>query len=103
MKYKLKDIIPSLDYYELLKIQKDLQQGGIHLNKLVSDEIQRQKNTNNKCCTVCMKSLDPKAKAFTLTFGPADFKKKASFCELDCLTYFTNKIKEQKLEAQQTI
>jgi hypothetical protein len=31
-----------------------------------------------------------------LIFGPKDFRKKASFCALDCLEYFIEKIKKEK-------
>ena len=86
-------IINSLDYKELKAIQKDLAEGN--MGKLVAEKISNlEKSTgfDNKVCPTCGNKINEKVARYTLIFGPGDFKKKASFCGHDCLTFFIEKI-----------
>jgi hypothetical protein len=97
MDKRLRDIIHTIDYYELLKIKKDLQDGGIHLKKFVEDEIKKRQVHHHITCSTCGIDIDPKSTVTTtLIFGPDDFKKKATFCGKDCLQYFIQSMDEMK-------
>lgn len=96
MNYKLKDVISSIDYYELKKIQNDLNGGGFHLKKFISAELLLREKKHEKICASCHVDIDDiTSKNYTLLFGPKDMLKKASFCGRDCLSHFLNQV-EQK-------
>lgn len=89
---KLSKIINDLDYEELKLIKKDLELGNIE--KLVTIKIKEHEGVKSIICPVCHTIIqNPDDGAFTLFFGPAGFRKKASFCATDCLEYFINHIK----------
>lgn len=89
----VKDVVSGLDYYELLKLKQDLQSGGLHFKKLVEDSIKSKELKAEAICPVCTTDICADGKStFTLTFGPEDFKKKASFCGVDCLEYFVKDV-----------
>ena len=97
MQKRLKDIIHTIDYYELLKIKKDLDHGGIHLTKFIENEIKERQKQHHTYCTTCDTDIDPHSSTTqTLIFGSEDFKKKATFCGKDCLQYFLKNIEEKK-------
>lgn len=92
---KLAELVEYLDYDELQKIQKDLTTGGMYLARLVEERIQQENKKHEVACTVCNAQLDSfSVSNFTLIFGPDDFKKKASFCALDCMEYFITNLKD---------
>jgi len=94
---RLRDVVPTLDYYELLKIKKDLLDGGEHLRDFIGSEIKQREKDHHVFCTTCGSEIDPQDKQTkTLIFGPADFKKKATFCGDDCLGYFLEKLKQKE-------
>ena len=91
-------IINSLDYKELKAIQKDLAEGN--MGKLIAEKIfniEKSIGVDDKVCPTCENKINEKEAHYTLIFGPVDFKKKASFCGHDCLTFFIDKIKMQNL------
>jgi hypothetical protein len=93
MEYKVRNIIPDLDYTDLLKLKKDLKSGGVELKKIVDAQIKKKEAESQKICVTCHNTInlnDPKV--LTLIFGPPDFKKKASFCAKDCLDYFVKSL-----------
>jgi len=92
---KLSEIINNLSYDELKKIERDLTEG--HIEKLLKQKI-NQLDTSSRICPVCYKEIKDTNEAFILTFGPPDFRKKASFCALDCLEFFINQIKNKEIE-----
>jgi len=97
MDKRLRDIVHVIDYYELLRIKKDLEQGGIHLKKFIQAEIDERHKQHSVFCSTCDTEIDPKSTTTTtLMFGPHDFKKKATFCGRDCLSYFLKNIDEMK-------
>ena len=94
---KLAGIISSMDYKELKAIQRDLAEGNMgRLIKLRIEQIEKTQVHEEKMCPTCGNQVDETMSPFTLVFGPPDFKKKASFCGLDCLSFFIEKLKEQK-------
>ena len=97
MDYRLRDVIDSLDYNELVKMKKDLEYGGLHLKSFINKKIQEKESHHSKSCSVCSSELkENSVNNFTLVFGPEDFRKKASFCGIDCLEYFIKDLKDMK-------
>ena len=99
MKYRLRDVVDQLDYEELMKIKSDLESGGIHLKNFIESKIREKEKLHDKFCSVCQSEISPYAVSnFTLVFGPNDFRKKATFCALDCLKYFISNMEKFKKE-----
>ena len=97
MKKKLREIIDNLDHEDLIKLQKDFEEEGIHVKKLISDKIQQLEDSEKAVCAVCGKPINPYyTEYYKLIFGPRDFRKKASFCALDCMEYFLKNLKDSK-------
>lgn len=89
MNPKIHDIIESLTADELKTLDTDLREG--HVQHLVGKRLESYERRQTMC-PVC--NNDPGESGFTLIFGPADFRKKATFCGQDCLEYFLGKLKE---------
>ena len=90
---RLARLIESLDENDLKLIKKDLEAGNI--DRLINIRLQEKKEADfNKVCPVCQSQIGEEN--LTLIFGPEELRKKASFCAIDCLEYFLNKIKEEK-------
>lgn len=94
---RLRDVIDKIDYYELLRIKKDLDNGGKHLNEFISLEIENRNKHHHLYCSVCDTEINQKnPETTTLVFGPSDFRKKATFCGKDCLNYFIKTMDDRK-------
>jgi hypothetical protein len=90
---RLAKLIESLDDDDLRLIKKDLQAGNI--DRLINKRLQEREEADlNRVCPVCQSPIGEEN--LTLVFGPKDLRKKASFCALDCLEYFLNRIKDDK-------
>ncbi len=97
MARKFEEVIDFLDYNELMRFKSEVDSGSISLKKLVEEKIKKKLKEHEKTCAICSSTLNfYKPSNYTLVFGPDDFKKKASFCGLDCLEYFIIKLKELK-------
>lgn len=96
MERRFRDLVLSLDIEELNKIKKDIETGGIHIKNLVEDTLKDKIKEHGAICATCGLDLDPYSQNYTLIFGASDFRKKASFCGLDCLGYFISYLKELK-------
>jgi hypothetical protein len=95
MPYRFRDVVGGLEHSELVKIKSDLDSGGLHIRKLIEGEIRKSEAAHEKICSVCHNKIDPEdTNNFTLVFGPESFKKKASFCAIDCMEYFLNNLKK---------
>ena len=91
---KLGNIINGMNYKELTAIEKDLYEGNIA--RLIKHRKSGfEKLFSEKICPTCGSSIKENEAPFTLLFGPVDFKKKASFCGLDCLSFFIKKLEKQ--------
>ena len=94
-KSRIKEIIERMGYEELLELQKKLNSGEFEYE--VKDLVERKKHLEqSKVCPVCNSKITEGS--LTLFFGPPDFRKRASFCALDCLEYFINQIKTSRRE-----
>ncbi len=101
MKFKVREILDSIDENDLYKMQSDLSHGGVFLKKLVDDRLKQLETKKQAFCTTCGQPLHSKFSTYTLLFGPEDFKKKASFCEIDCLEYFLRGLREMNRAIRQ--
>ena len=91
---KVRDVIEFLDYEELLKLKNDLNSGGFHLLNLVNSKLKEVELSHKSFCSYCGSSIDlNKTQNYTLVFGPYDFRKKATFCGLDCMESFVDNLK----------
>ena len=99
---KIRQALEKLKHDDLVTMQKDLFNGGGKLRGMVSDCIREIEAAENTICSNCGNKVNKKqAENFTLLFGIADMKKKASFCALDCLQYFFNNMKELSKSVRQ--
>jgi len=97
MAYKVKEVIESLDYEELLKLKNDIDGGAVHIKRLIAGKIREKEKEHGQYCATCSSEINPKdTNSYTLVFGPESFRKKASFDGLDCLEYFIAKLKKAK-------
>jgi hypothetical protein len=97
VKYRLREIIDSIEFDELVKMKNDLDAGGFHLKSFVEHKIKEEEKKHDLYCATCSNKIDPSSvNNFTLIFGPDDFRKKATFCGIDCLEYFLKEIKQMK-------
>ena len=95
--YRFVEFLNSLEHYELVKLKQELEKGNLDLTKALQNKIKEHEKKHAKYCTTCSNTLDPyNTNNYTLIFGPDDFRKKASFCGLDCLEYFLIKLKQMK-------
>ena len=91
---RIRDVLEFIDYEELLKLKRDLESGGFHLLKLVNQKVKDIELSHKKVCSYCGNELDlNKANNYTLIFGPYDFRKKATFCGVDCMESFLANLK----------
>ena len=104
MKRRFEDLIRILDYDELMRLKGDLDNGAVKVKLLLEEKIKKKLREHERTCTTCSNSLNfYSASNYTLVFGPDDFKKKASFCGLDCLEYFTIMLRDVKRKPQETM
>jgi len=96
VKFRVRDVLESIEESDLRKMQADLSKGGLFLKKLIDDQLKEMENKKLGFCVTCGKEIVTKRDTYTLLFGPEDFKKKASFCELDCMEYFLSGLKKSQ-------
>ncbi len=95
MRRKFREIVEDLDHEDLTRLHKDLNESsGEYMKELINDKIRELEELEQRICTVCGNGINPYyVNDFALHFGPRDFKKRAYFCALDCLEYFTTQLK----------
>ena len=99
---RFEEVVDLLDYNELMRLKNDLDSGAATLKKLLEEKVKKRLKEHEKSCATCSSELDfYKTNNYTLVFGPDDFKKKASFCGLDCLGYFLNRLKDIKSQKKE--
>ena len=93
-KKKVIDVLGSLEYEELIELQRDLFNGGTSIKQMISNKLKEITSTESRTCGTCGSSVNLRvANEFTLLFGPPELKKRVSFCALDCMEYFTRSLK----------
>jgi len=102
MSRRFEEALDILDYNELMRFKNDFDNGAVLLKRLLEEKVKNKLKEHEKVCVTCSSSLNfYKIDNYTLVFGPDDFKKKASFCGLDCLEYFLTKLKEIKTKPKE--
>ena len=97
---RFEDLLEALSYDDLVLLKKDIDAQGLYTKRCVETKLKKKMRDFEKNCTVCSSELRLYNKSnYTLVFGPDDFKKKASFCGLDCLQYFMNHLKDIQRDA----
>ena len=95
--YRFNEFLNSLEHYELVKLKQELEKGSLDIGKAIQGKIRELEKKHAGYCATCSNTLDPyNTNNYTIIFGPDDFRKKASFCGLDCLEYFLIKLKQMK-------
>ncbi|MBI2208545.1 hypothetical protein HYU50_03540 [Candidatus Woesearchaeota archaeon] len=101
--YRFRQFLDSLEHYELTALKQQIEKGKLDIIKEVQEKLKEHEKQHAKDCATCSNSLDPyNTNNYTIIFGPDDFRKKASFCGLDCLEYFLINIKQMKKGAEKT-
>ena len=102
MSRRFEEVIDILDYNELMRFKNDIDTGAITLKRILEEKIKKKLKEHEKIYTTCSNNLNfYNTSNYTLVFGPDDFRKKASFCGLDCLEYFIIKLKSIKTNARE--
>jgi hypothetical protein len=92
---RLAKIVEQLSYQELKEIQKDIYDGNIsYLIKQKLSSIEKTGKGPASYCPVCSGEIKADLAKYQLVFGPEGLRKRASFCEIDCLEYFISELKE---------
>ncbi|MFP4403403.1 MAG: hypothetical protein ACOC3X_01200 [Nanoarchaeota archaeon] len=96
MDSKINQIIETMPENELYKLRAEISNGAINLKKQLDKKIKLLENSKTGYCITCGKDVSSHPTSFTLIFGENEFRKKAIFCEIDCLQYFLSEIKQIK-------
>jgi len=99
MENKIKLLLDSMEYEDLLKLKDDLIVGSPIYKKLVFDKLQEIETSHRSVCASCGGKVNSKSDAYTLLFGERTIRKKASFCGMDCLQEFIGKLAIQNRSA----
>ena len=100
MQYTAREAISALDYSELCNLRDDLKQGGKRIRGWVEQQLRAFEQQHQQQCAVCGAAIEAESTSTTtLVFGPESFKKKATFCARDCLTYFLQHQQDLKKKA----
>jgi hypothetical protein len=98
MVMSLKEAFDAMEYDELMKIKIDLENGGTNIRKLVVQKAKQKEMKHDPRCASCSNEINAYSTSnYTLLFGPEDFKKKASFCGIDCMQYFIERMRYKNL------
>jgi len=104
MSIGLKDAVEAMEYDELMGIKIDLESGGFNIKKMITQKIREKEKKHEKKCAVCSSDIDScRSSNYTLIFGPEDFKKKATFCGMDCLEYFIAKMRDMSYRKMESV
>ena len=99
MEQRIRNILENMNYEDLISMRNDVKKGSFDFNGILNETMSEKEKEHKKFCSVCGQDLDPYCStSSTIIFGPRDFKKKASFCAIDCLEYFILRIKEMKVK-----
>lgn len=95
--YRFKQFLSTLEPHELVRLKKQIEGGNLDVIKEIQKKIKEHEKKHGKFCATCSNNLDPyNSNSYTIMFGSEDFKKKASFCGLDCLEYFLINLKQMR-------
>jgi len=84
--------IQNMGFEELKELQKDMENSNEILKKALWHRLQELSNSEKFCATCFRELKNPK---YTLIMGEK-YKKKVSFCESDCFSYFVRNLEALK-------
>ena len=86
---RVHELISTMSREELAELQQHLKTSGDNLLTIIEGRINNLTQEHQTVCANCQIDIDREStQAFTLIFGREDFRKKATFCAMDCLEYF---------------
>lgn len=90
-------MIENADYASLTMLKDKISAGRFNIVDFINRRIREIEMSHSKCCPVCGNDiLAESASNYTMIFGPESFKRKASFCAVDCLSYFIEHMKKDE-------
>lgn len=103
-KEKLGEILDLFEYEELMQLREDLDDNVSFIKEEIERRAYEAESMNDNICVTCGRAINPRTKnSFQLVFGPAELKKRASFCAMDCLEYFVRKLRELDVKVERGI
>ncbi|MFT4310542.1 MAG: hypothetical protein ACMXYC_02830 [Candidatus Woesearchaeota archaeon] len=90
MNITVQDLVKALSYEQVEKMLHDVQHGSLHIKRLLQARKNELLTTHKSICATCGCPMHDAQ--FTLVFGDASLKRKASFCALDCLQSFQKQL-----------
>jgi len=95
--YRIQQFLNSLDQSELQQLKEKLDEGKLDLGREIKKRMIEYQQKHAKICAGCSSDINPEStNNYSLLLGPDDFKKKASFCGMDCLEYFLSHLKNMR-------
>jgi hypothetical protein len=95
MRFDFKTLLYSLTYQQLLELEFELNKGSPNLKNHIANLKERLEMQQKSICATCGCQLNPdKHQVLTLVFGPTDFRKKGSFCGIDCHKEFISRLEQ---------
>ena len=90
-------MLENIEFNDLIELNSNVKNGEFDFNLLLKNIIKEKEKEHKKYCSMCGGGLEPNSVTnYTIMFGPEGFKKKASFCALDCMEFFIARLKEVK-------
>ena len=95
MKKSFEEVMDAVDFKDLLKMKKDLENGGQEINRIVERKIKEEIKKHDIHCITCTgRIIQESENNFSLSFGPEGMRRRASFCGIDCMEYFIRNLKQ---------
>ena len=94
--FNMHSLVESLSYSQLKWLDAELSLGAPFLKEKVTRTIAQLELQERGVCASCGTALDSTHEVTTLVFGPSSFRKKGSFCGLDCHSAFVSKLQTMR-------
>ena len=95
MKKSFEEVMDAVDFRDLLKMKRDLENGGQEINRIVERKIKEEIKKHDIHCITCTgRIIQESENNFSLSFGPEGMRRRASFCGIDCMEYFIRNLKQ---------
>ncbi len=103
MKKNVKEILNELNYEDLMKLKYDIDNGALHLKRLLDKKIKEIEQSKMHTCAECGRKINPLTDfEIKIEYGEPDFKRRAYLCSIDCLMDFAKELKSIELKAKRS-
>lgn len=86
-------LLQSMQLEDLYRLEDELKGGARQLQQCIRSKINDMEHQHDMLCVSCGVGLQiQQVDHYTLVFGPHEFRKKASFCGIDCLNGFIREL-----------